>query len=264
MGIAIDTVSGSVTNPGATLTAWTVNSGDALTVRNFSAPAQAFIIDANFRGATAPTGRIRSPRLHDALQAIQLKQVAADGRSVWPRGTIQQVFPQDALQVHENGGAAEVDIGSLLFFYQDLPGVDARLVSWQQIANRIQHLVTVEASFTSAATAGLYSATVAMNGGANDILIANRDYALLGYNTDTDIGRVCIRGADSGNLRLSGPGTTDKTMSSNWFRLLSDWTGLPCIPVFNAANKASILGDITHTATGTSVVVDYIFALLAQ
>src|SRR5207244_1402266 len=102
------------------------------------------------------------------------------------------------------------------------------------------------------------------------LLEANRDYALLGYTVSPVAGQTvgecaCVRwrGADVGNLGVGGPGSdTDRWLTSRWFVYLSERSGLPCIPIFNSANKAGILLDAAQDENGLDVIVTSIFARL--
>jgi len=101
---------------------------------------------------------------------------------------------------------------------------------------------------------------------AND----NKDYALLGYLVapvagQTDGGAACVRwrGADTGNLGVGGPACdTDPFITMRWFVWLSEQSGLPCIPVFNSANRAGILLDAAQDENGLDILVTSIFAQL--
>lgn len=262
MGLALDTVSGRVDSVGATLTAVTNDTGDSNVVRNFGEGGSAHIVDANALVESAAVLQVRSPRMHDNLQDIRFQLATADSRSVWPLGAMQKLYAQDTLTISMTSGAADQSIESLYIFYSDLPGVDAELRTWEQIRNRIVNLVTVVVTLTTAATVGDYSATVALNAGAADILKANVNYAWLGAVTDTRIGRVCLRGPDTGNMRTSVPGEVTRAESRYRNIELSKETGLPTIPVINAANKANTLVDCTHVAGGATVIASLMFAEL--
>ncbi len=263
MGLALDTISGRVDSVGATLTAVTNDTGDSNVVRNFGEGAAASIIDANALVETASVLQVRSPRMHDNLQDLRFQLATADSRSVWPLGAAQKLYAQDTLTIAMSSGAADQSIESLYVFYSDLPGVNAELRTWEMIRSRIVNLVTVVVTLTTAATVGDYSAGVALNAGVTDILKANVNYAWLGAVTDTRIGRLCLRGADTGNLRTSVPGEVARSESRYRNVKLSKETGLPTIPVINAANKASTFVDCTHVAAAATVIASLMFAELA-
>src|SRR5262249_2618544 len=84
-----------------------------------------------------------------------------------------------------------------------------------------------------------------------DFTKANKLYALLGFTVDINGGAICLRGADTGNLRVAAPGlNTQAQLTAEWFSRLSQRTGLKTIPVLQANNKAGILLDNVTTHTG--------------
>lgn len=264
MGLALDTVSGRVLNSNGVLTAITANTGDSVTVRNFNDGASASIVDINGLCSTAATLQYRSPRMHDNLQDYRWAIAIGDSRSLWPKGALQKLYAQDTLTISETSGAADTSITSMLVFYQDLPGVNAQLRTWDAVRSNIVNMATVVTSHTTNATVGEYSTSVALNGGVTDILKANVSYALLGVTVDTRVGRICLRGPDTGNLRVSAPGELTRQESRMFYPELSMWTGLPTVPVINAANKASTFVDLTHNVGGATVVVTSLFAELSS
>jgi hypothetical protein len=75
---------------------------------------------------------------------------------------------------------------------------------------------------------------------------------------------VALRGADTGNLRVSGPGEPLKRdQSCEWFWKLSQWTGIPMIPVINSANKQGTFCDCVQNQAATAVTVNWIMVQLA-
>jgi len=74
---------------------------------------------------------------------------------------------------------------------------------------------------------------------------------VLGMTTDTECAAVCLRGPDTGNLRVSVPGEPDLTEDTMWwFRELSWHYNLPLIPVINSANKGATLIDCVNDENG--------------
>lgn len=263
MGAALEVISGRVTNPGGTITALTPNTGDSFSVRNFDSPGQAWLMDMWGFAATAGILRVRSPRLHDNVQGIRGKLLASTPQPLLPDWMQQPLYAQDTLILEESGGGAETDMATILNYYTDLPGANARLFDWPTIDHRIRNFLTNEVTITTGATAGDYGGSAAVNS-SFDLLKANTDYAVLGYDTDTSVGTVGLRGPDTSNFRVGGPGSNARFETRDWFVRLAWRQQLPLIPVFNSANKAGTLVDIATPQTATAVVVQLVLAELAS
>lgn len=258
---AFQVVSGRVTNPGTTITALTVNTGDSFTVRSFPFGAGAYLEEAWVDTDTLGLIRIRSPRLHDPSQGIRL-QVPVANRPLLPRPLEQRLYPQDVLTVECTGDAVGTVLGAFLVYYEDLPGIQARLASWEEVMPRIVNVMGAEQNLTTGATAGDYGGSQAINADF-DLFKRNIDYALLGYLTDTAVGLVGITGPETGNLRVGGPGGLMPETTSEWFIHLSRLTGRPHIPIINAANVGNTTVDLAVEETATAVDVTLIFAELS-
>ena len=155
--------------------------------------------------------------------------------------------------------AGDFENVALLLAYDNLPGADARLATWEDVQRRMVQLVTVENTIVTAATGG-WTGAQALNT-AFDQFKANTDYALLGYHCSAQCCAIAWRGADTGNLRVGGPGgIVQRDLQAHWFKKLGLDYGLPLIPVFNSANRAGILIDIVQNENAAAVVVDSIFA----
>lgn len=263
MGKGMQVVSGFVTAPSTTYTAWTMGSGDSLSVRNCPEGAKIHLITMWADNQAAGFLRVRSALLHDNVVGMTAGIVAAQVYPITPCNSGQLLKPQDLLIVEQTGSATGGDIesGSLLVYYENLPGADARLASWAQIQNRIESYMYVTNTLASG-TAGGYSGEEAINAEV-DQWKANRDYALLGYLNGAQACTIGWRGPDTSNLRVGGPGLeTNRNLTRNWFADLSNYTGLATIPIINAANKAATLIDCTQDENGADPIVTSIFALL--
>lgn len=259
---AYEVISGAVTNPSTTITALTTTaSGDSFSVRSFPSAERAYLDMIWGKGGTAGIVRVRSPRLHDQAQGIRLLRLANDASPLLPLEVLQPIYPQDVLTVEGTGGAAETDVACLMLYYNNLGGVAARLATWDEIAPRVVNIVGVEVDVTSSATIGAWGPASAINA-TMDTLIANTDYAVLGYETSASVAAVTVRGVDTGNLRVGGPGTSTRIETRAWFSNLSRMTGLPHIPILNAANKGGILVDVLDSAASTAVNVAFVLAEL--
>ncbi|HEU5219173.1 MAG TPA: hypothetical protein VFU23_10970 [Gemmatimonadales bacterium] len=200
--------------------------------------------------------------MHDAVQGIRFQTVAALIRNLLPDGVRTQMYSQDILTFEIAGGAAETDVGALMFYYPDLGGSDQRLATWDQIKGLVAELATVEIAVTAPATAGDWSAGTALNT-TFDLLKGNQDYAILGYQTLGAVAAVGIKGSDTSNLRVGGPGTTESIETRDWFKTLAEASGVAAIPVINQANRASTLVHVAN-ATAAGTTVDLIVARLAS
>lgn len=258
---ALEVITGRAVNPGAGPTALVPNSGDTFAVRSTPDSNPPFLWGMWSQQAAAGFVQVRSPRMHDATRGIRYRAITANTRNFFPDGAATQLYSQDLLTFEISGGAAETDSASLLLYYPDLGGADARLGTWAQIAPMIAELVTIEVPVAGPVTAGDWSAGTAINAGI-DLLKANEDYAILGYVTDTACNAVGIRGVDTSNFRAGGPGTSETLETRDWFKTMSEQQGVGCIPVINQANRGATTVHVAlNTAAGT-VQVDLLAARL--
>lgn len=270
-GPALELLTGIVTAPSTTQTNLTMATGNTLTIRNaaIDSPIRLLTawVDAQVRGIF----RIRSPKLADGVQGLRFDTIASQPRPLFDPMFGQRLFAQDALTVDLSGSAtaADIETACLLVYYPDVPGANARLANPGDVKTRMTgHLFTVENSIATG-TAGNYSGEEAINTDF-DLMKANTDYALLGYvvapvagQTEGECAAVRYRGVDTGNLGVGGPGNEDlQHLTSRWFVWLSERSGLPCIPIFNSANRGGILIDVATDENGVDVLVTSIFAEL--
>ena len=264
MGNVLEVVSAFATAPGAGPTALTAATGDTLAVRNFDPATPAYLLNQWGNQATAGFVQVRSPRFHDNTRGIRTRVLAATVSAELPMQFAQHLYPQDA-PVFEcgGGGAGETDSYGFLVYYQDAPGMAARLASWDQVKARIANLLTIELPMPAPAAVGQLSAGLALNGaGSGDLTKANTDYAVLGYLTDTACTAIGIRGPDTGNVRIGGPGSITAFDTRNWFIRLSNEFGVPCIPILNSANKGATIVSQANAAAAGTPNVDLIVAEL--
>lgn len=261
MGAAMEIVTGRATNPGATFTAVTPGTQDSLTVRNCDLSSRIRLMDLWSRNATGGLARIRSPRMHDNVQGLRVIVPAGEASPLLSDQFDERLFPQDTLTVEVTGGGAETDVVTMLVYYDDLPGISARLMTWAEAEPRIEHLLGVECDLTTGATVGDYGGGQILTSNF-DVLKANTDYAILGYVLSTGVAAIGFRGPDFGNLRVGGPGVQRPIETRDWFVRQSQVNGIPFIPVFNSANKGTTFIDCVHTAAGTAIVVSVLLAQL--
>lgn len=248
---ALDTVTSTGTAIGATLATTTIAPGDSFQIKNAALNTDVFLLNFWTDNQVAGEVRIRSPKLHDNVDAIRARAQIGVLKALMPFGAPQKLYPQDVEIVELSGSAVAGDIESVvqMIYYASLPGQDARLFTWDQVRPRIRNILGVRLAITIGTTAG-YNGSRAINGDV-DLLKANQDYAVLGMTTNTETAAVCLRGPDTANLRVSVPGEPDLTEDTAWwFRLLSIHYGLPTIPIINSANKGGTLIDVAGDENG--------------
>lgn len=263
MGRALVLNTGYVANPSSTFTAVTFNTGDSNTLPAFAPGTRGRIGMFTSPGATKGQMRIRSPRLHDAVQGIRLQRGAATIEYLAPVQLWQDVYPSDVLTCEVTGGGAETDMLAFIAAYDDLPGSQGRFATWDEIANRVKNIAGVETSPTAGGTAGQYGTAEAINAD-QDVFKANTDYALLGFVVDTKCALIAFKGPDTGNQRIGGPGSITPTVDTRkFFILLSEAVGGPAIPIINSNNKGVTTIEAADSAASTAPKVSLILAELA-
>lgn len=263
MGKALFVTTGFVTQPNTTLTNWTMASGDSLQVRGFNEGRFAAILSMWADNQVAGYLSLKSPTFHDNVYGMTAAVVASEVRPLLPLGSMQRLTPQDVIVAQQSGSntSGDIESGSYLSYYEDYPGTAARLATWDQIKNAIESYMYVNNTI-SLGTSGGYSGSQVITTTV-DQWKANRDYALLGYLVSAECVTVGWIGPDTGNLRVGGPGNdSDNTITYDWFARLSRITGLPTIPIINAANKAATNVDGAQDENGTDVILTSIFGLL--
>lgn len=261
MGVAAQLVTGFATAAGAGTLAATPNGGDTFAVQNFASPDNAFIDELWANGATTDFVRVRSPRLHDANQGLRFRVAGIPGVPLLPYEINNPIYPADALTVEIDATGAGTGAIALLNYYQNIPGIAARLASWDEIGPRIDQTSGVDVALGAIGAIGQYSAGNAINS-LFDNFQAGSDYALLGYTTSASRLAIAIQGQDTGNLKIGGPGIADPRTTFDWFVRMSKRSGLPYIPVIAANNKGSTTVFQADNAASAGINVTLIMAEL--
>lgn len=208
---------------------------------------------------------IFASRFHDQSFGIRFNVpdgdlVAPTDRCVLvsPAGHSQPIFPSDVLTVQVNGTAADNVNCTFILYYPDLPGISARLATYDYVRGNTKNLVGIRLTVTTGA--GDWGATVALNSTDNR-LHANTDYALLGFTTTLPAAAIGIAGVDTGNLRVGGPALADPNHDAYLFSDLSRTFNQPLIPIINSNNAGATNVQGAHT-TSRATVVDVLLAEL--
>lgn len=263
---AIDTIASFQTTVASTLAAGVFATGDSGVVRNFPQPAKARLLAAYYDDVTtALTCRIRSPLLHDNVDGIQFDPGSTALTALLARGILQPLQPQDTLTFELSTAAAT---GKALLaagiYYEQLPGAMARLYSRGDIQGNVDNIKPLRVNIGSGAnTAGQWFDAVITT--TENLLHANTDYAVLGASFTQPVAAIAVKGIDTGNLRVAASGGINNPWGPEYFVRLSEESGLPCIPVFNAANAGStFVSIISSAATAAAGFVSLILAELSH
>lgn len=262
MGLCIQSVVGVATNPGAAFTAVTAATGDSLNPANFTMGTQGFLDHIVRRGATKGAARVTSPKLHDNVTGMTFYSDLTVTRFQMPPEIGQPVYPADVLTVSVTGGAAETDGVMLTYWYQDNPGVAAKLVQWADIAGLIRNIKPITVAVTTSATIGAWQDTVVTT--TENQLHADSYYAVLGYQTDTVIGGIGFKSPETGNYRIAGPGTDLGEDTVDYFVAQAQMHGRPYIPFFAANNRAGAFVCTWDIAASTAANITLVLAELAS
>lgn len=164
MGLAMEILAGFATAPSTTLTAVTMSAGLSTAVRNFAETDEAKLIAMWTDSQGVGQFQIRSPQFHDNVQGINISTAISEPQPLSPWGLQQNLKPQDTPTVSISGSATAGDIetGCWINFYKNLPGIDARLVNWSDIADKIESWM-ISTNTLSTGTAGGFSGQEAIN-----------------------------------------------------------------------------------------------------
>lgn len=271
MGKALEVIGGQATAPSGTLTSLTMNAGDSAQVKNADLASWVGLLQLWARNNAAGILEVRSPKLHDNVHNMRYRIPATDPNPLLSPGTYQRLVPQDNLILQLSGSAVggQIEQAAFLLYYVDLPGQAARLLGFDEMMKRTVNITAVEVA-VAPGVAGGWSGAVAINS-TFDLLQANTDYAVLGFAVDAQCTAVSLKGPDTSNLRVGGPGimnavtagASGRWVTERWFQHLTEKCGVPLIPVINSANKAATIIEVMQNQAGAAVNVTWMLHQLA-
>lgn len=258
MHIEIVSVLATQPNTGAAAAALT---GDSLTVKNANRTKKVQIISAWGTRQVAGFMQLIFPSGHDTTRGFRCGLPVGAGSLSLPLGEQIEVQPQETLAVTIAGSnvAGDIEQDSFLVMYEDMPGIDARLITYSELNRKGDKRTTIESSIASVAT-GQYSEELINSD--SDLLLANRDYAVVGMQTRTAAHALTLRGPDLGNVRVGCPGNLRPELTSQWFALMSKVTGIAAIPVINSGNKGSTFIGFSADENAATTLVTLQLVLL--
>lgn len=253
-------------------------SGDSLSIMNYAEGSNAYVEEIyGGNSATKMEVAVFSPRFGDNQYGLRLQQMfnptlsGADGvpQRLLPEEIDIPIYSTDTLNVQVNGTASDNANVLMQLYYENVPGLAARLATWDAIRGLIMQpnqgnsrTLGIEVTVTPGAT-GNYGTAVALNAN-DDRLVANADYALLGYVTDQPALAFTIKGPDTAFQRIPMPGHWDSSKSARFFIAQSKQRGTPHIPVISSNNKGvTLLEGISPSNVGATKV-SLILAQLSQ
>lgn len=258
LGLDVQCFTSTSTGAGNFITA-TPFTGGISAIRNFQPTDQAQLLEFGRKGATVGTARIRSALFHDDVQGLRVRALAADPTSHVPHWQPNLLYSQDAPIVDGDGTNTEVEAYAYSVYYSNLPGVAARLHSPADVLPLIDVILAQQVTISAVAPPGF--ATTAITSLYNT-LKANRDYAVLGYQSDAALLAVGLQGADTGNLICGGTCELDIFKTRDKFVRMSYEYELPLIPVINAANAPSTNVVVYNDIVAANANVTFLLGLL--
>lgn len=224
---------------------------ETLSVRNFATTDKAYIEAIGLQFVTQAQGdkmNILSPQLADDVFGIAVQPKESPASLLMPRQSPQQVYPGDTLVANVTDvTASDPFTASLHLAYLNLPGASCRVVQWPQISNNYNHVKPVTVQCAAVARTWVDTAL----GAQAAVLKSNRDYAVMGYVTDTPVTAVAVLGAFTSNYRMGGPGVAIGYDTAEWFVQLDLDVPYPHIPVFNGKDIGAIFASVLSPSTAT-------------
>lgn len=253
---------------GGAFEALTAGTGDSFTVQNVPQDAPAYLAEVwGANSAHAYELSVVASRFHDQQFGIRMSGTNSGGLAPAGRSTLlsvagadQRLYPSDVMTVQVNGTAADAVNATLLVYYSNLPGISARLATWDWVSSMTKNLVGIRVNLTPGT--GNWGASVALNATDNR-LHADTDYAVLGITSNLPAAAVALSGIDTGNLRVGGPVLADGERDSMFFVLYAQAYNAPLIPVINSNNAGAIFLQAA-SLSGAAIVTDVILVELSQ
>lgn len=252
---ALETIAASATAPGAGGAAMSAVAGDSLRIRD---SGKAWMLDVMTNYQVSGFCRITSPLLHDNVVGITKRApVNVDAKAYLSLPIAQPLTPQDTLTMFATGSAVagDVELAALQIYYEDLAGIDANLISPEDLRKRAVELFVPRISV--APTASGWSGNTPITA-LDDQLKANDEYAWVGCGLSqisASTLAVGLTSPDWGNVRIGCPiSVTDYIQCESYFIHLSMKHEIPLIPVFNASQKDNVVMNILNNEVLTTLL----------
>jgi hypothetical protein len=254
---------------GGSFESLSAGTGDSLSVPNFAPGTEAWLLEMwAGNSANACEFDVRSPDFHDNTRGIRtaymfnptLSGADGDPQLILPPRVKQPLYASDTLTVEVNGTATNNVALDLLMYFDNLPGADQRLMSWEEVEARTVDNVGIRVSVTAGAT-GDYGSNRTLNQD-DDRLKANTDYAILGATSQLPCGLLAFTAPETSGRRIGLPLHWNELISADWFVWLSQKYRIPAIPVVNSNNKGNVIFQAADAATNVATAATIIMAEL--
>lgn len=259
---AIDCITATVTAAAVAGSAAAAVAGDSLIVRSTSGRVR--LLNAWMDSDAVGFLQVTSPKLHDNTRGLRFRASVHNPFPLLPFETMQDLYPVDqlAVTIGSVAGAGKIDNAMLMVYYDDLQGVQQTLIDVPTLQKRKLETVTIEYAPGAPASGSTYSGLKGITD-QSDLLKRGSSYALVGYQVSANCTGLTIRGADTGNLRIPMPGFFPSGfVSASWFYDISNYFGLPLIPVFQANNSPAIFIEQISNDLLAAITASLIFVRL--
>lgn len=244
-------------------------SGDSLQVADFADGSRAYVEEVIAgNGAHSQEVSIYSTRFGDPLYGLRLQDMfnptlsGDDGvpQLLLPDELDIELYQSDTLNVQVFGTATDNSNVTLQVYYENLPGSQQLLASWEQVKSQIVKVLGIEVT-VSPGSAGQPGTAVALT--ANDNRwVSDASYALLGITTSVPLMVCRVYGPDTGYAKIPVPGHWNVRQAAGWFVRAARLRGVPHIPIINSNNAGLTFIDAIHTSAAASTKVSLIVAQL--
>lgn len=261
--MVLKSVSYQTTAAGTSGAAAAAVSGDSLIVENAPVDSKVRIVSWWAQNQTSGWHQLIFPSGHDTTRGIRVVTPAAIPMPVWPQELPIQIYPQETLALTLAGSATAGDIeyGTFNILYDQLPGIETRLIDEDTLRSRMNRLTTVQATL-AAGTGGGWTGSELITA-ESDLLRANTDYAVLGLTNSAAAAAIGLKAPDFGNVRIAIPGSAAfPQLTCPYFIQLTRDVGVGLIPVFNSANRGNVYLDALQDENGTDPIVSLLLAEL--
>jgi hypothetical protein len=235
----LEVISAYGTNQAAN-TRLTMFGEDSNVIRNFPNGKKASLLCmwGTSGGDDVYNAVVRSPRMHDNVNGIMWNP--GDDLFYVPGG-VQDLVAQDNLNLFTGDLIGDGGYFGFhhLIYYEDLPSSMGNYATWDEIKDKLGQVMTMNHTLTPASQIDYSAGEVITTN--QDEFDALKNYAFLGFGkwdpSDQNTS-FFLRGHNTGNLRIGLPFGLGNVFGPELpFITLAKATGLPVIPIINAANK---------------------------